>query len=403
MKTRDLIMATSLVASLAAGAGFQLQERSARGLGRAYSGESAIADDASVIASNPAGMLYTPGETSISVGLTGIYPDIDVTGLYTGAGGTVRTTGKDIADEAHIPFLFFSHQLTDDLGIGFGSYTTYGLATNYPGDFAGRAIADKSELKSINFNPAVAYRVLPTLSVGAGFNAVYADGVLNSTLPNSLPLLDLAGSDWGYGYNVGLMYEPREGTRLGLHYRSEVDLTLEGRVVSAAVGIFNGPAILDVTLPDSLEFSIYHELNDRWAIHGDVTWTGWSDFQQIAPVVLGAPAQPPATIENWNDSWRFSLGTTYKASDRLTLRAGAAYDESPVEPLFRTLSIPDNDRLWLSVGGSWHFNPCWSLDLGYTRVFAGRSSINQTNAGGNFRGYAEGDTNLVSLGVSGNF
>ena len=403
MKTRDLIMATSLVASLAAGAGFQLQERSARGLGRAYSGESAIADDASVIASNPAGMLYTPAETSISVGLTGIYPDIDVTGFYTGAGGTVRTTGKDIADEAHIPFLFFSHQLTDDLGIGFGSYTTYGLATNYPGDFAGRAIADKSELKSINFNPAVAYRVLPTLSVGAGFNAVYADGVLNSTLPNSLPLLDLAGSDWGYGYNVGLMYEPREGTRLGLHYRSEVDLTLEGRVVSAAVGIFNGPAILDVTLPDSLEFSIYHELNDRWAIHGDVTWTGWSDFQQIAPVVLGAPAQPPATIENWNDSWRFSLGTTYKASDRLTLRAGAAYDESPVEPLFRTLSIPDNDRLWLSVGGSWHFNPCWSLDLGYTRVFAGRSSINQTNAGGNFRGYAEGDTNLVSLGVSGNF
>lgn len=141
------------------------------------------------------------------------------------------------------------------------------------------------------------------------------------------------------------MFELSESTRFGLHHRSEVDLTLEGRVVSAATPIWNGPGIVDVTLPDSLEFSAYHEINDRWAIHGDVVWTGWSNFQQLQPIVFGAPLQPPATIENWKDIWRFSLGTTWKATDRVTLRARAAYDESPVDSQFLTLRIPDSDRL----------------------------------------------------------
>lgn len=398
------ILATlPLMAGIAHGAGYQLQERSARGLGRAYSGESAIADDASVLASNPAGMILIPGDTSVSVGLTGIYPEIDVAGFYTGAGGTVATVAEDLADEAHVPFLYLTHDLTENLTIGFGSYTTYGLATNYPLAFAGRTMADKSELKTVNFNPAIAWRLHPKVSIGAGFNAVYADGALNATLPNSLPLLDLAGDDWGYGYNLGLMFEVTERTRIGVHYRSEVDLSLEGRITSAVVAPFNGPGIVDVTLPDTFELSLYHEINDRWAIHGDVTWTGWSDFQQLQPIVLGSPVQPAATPENWNDVWRFSLGTTWKASDRLTLRAGVAYDESPVEPQFRTLRIPDTDRVWLSLGASWHFNPCWSLDVGYTHLFTQTSRINETNAGGNFVGIAQGDTDLVSIGVSGNF
>ncbi|GAA5482213.1 OmpP1/FadL family transporter [Haloferula sargassicola] len=402
MNLHRLLVLSPLLATFAHGAGFQLQERSARGLGRAYSGESAIADDASVLASNPAGMIYLPGETSVSVGLTGIYPNVDVGGFYTG-GGTVGTVAENVADDAYVPFLYLSHDLTDDLTIGFGSYTFYGLATNYPLSFAARPMADQSKLKTINFNPAIAWRLHPKVSIGAGFDAVYADGALNATLPNSLPLLDLAGDDWGYGYNVGLMYEITDRTRVGLHYRSEVDLTLEGRIVSAVVPIFNGPGIVDLTLPDTFEFSLYHEFNDRWAIHGDVTWTGWSDFQQLQPIVFGAPAQPAATPENWNDVWRFSLGTTWKATERLTLRAGVAYDESPVEPQFRTLRIPDTDRLWLSVGASWSFNPCWSLDVGYTHLFTQTSYINETNAAGNFFGMARGDTDLVSIGVSGNF
>lgn len=402
---KQAVIATLGLTTLAHGAGYQLQERSTRGLGRAFSGEAAIADDASVMASNPAGMLLVPGDTAISVGLSGIFPDVDVQGVFTptGAPGGIPTTASDVADHAVVPYLYLTHKVNDKVSVGFGSYTTYGLATNYPLTFAARSLADKSELKTVNLNPSIAYRINSQWSIGVGFDALYADGKLTSTFPNSLPILDLAGDDWGFGYNIGVMFELSDSTRFGLHYRSEVDLTLEGRVVSSATPIWNGPGIVDVTLPDSLEFSVYHEINDRWAIHGDIVWTGWSDFQQLQPIVFGAPVQPPATIENWSDVYRFSIGTTWKTTDRLTLRAGVAYDESPVDQQFMTLRIPDSDRLWLSVGMSYQINPCWAIDLAYTHLFTDEVRINETTIAGNFTGIADGSTNLVALGLSGHF
>jgi len=403
--TTSAALAALCLSNLAQGAGYQLQERSTKGLGRAFSGEAAIADDASVLASNPAGMLLVPGDTAVSVGLSGIFPDVDVQGVFTptGAPGGVPTSASGVADDAVVPYFYLTQKLNDKVIVGFGSYTTYGLATNYPLSFAARSLADKSELKTVNLNPSIAYRINSQWSIGVGFNALYGDGKLNSTFPNSLPLLDLAGDDWGFGYNVGVMFELTDSTRFGLHYRSEVDLTLEGRVVSAAAAIWNGPGIVDVTLPDSLELSAYHEINDRWAIHGDAVWTGWSDFQQLQPIVFGAPVQPPATIENWNDVWRFSIGTTWKTTDRLTLRAGVAYDQSPVDQQFLTLRIPDSDRLWLSCGMSYQINPCWSIDLAYTHLFTDAVRINETTGSGNFVGTAEGSTNLIAVGMSGHF
>lgn len=391
--------------TLVHGAGFQLQERSTRGLGRAFSGEAAIADDASVLASNPAGMLLVPGDTAISVGLSGVFPDVDVNGVFTptGAPGGIAASASDVADHAVVPYLYLTHKVNDQISIGFGSYTTFGLATNYPASFAARSLADQSELRTVNLNPSIAYRFNSQWSIGVGFNALYGEGTLNSTFPTGLPILDLAGDDWGFGYNVGVMFELSESTRFGLHYRSEVDLTLEGRVVSSAAAIWNGPGIVDLTLPDSIEFSAYHEINDRWAIHGDVVWTGWSDFQQLQPIVFGAPVQPPATVENWNDVYRFSIGTTWKTTDRLTLRAGIAYDESPVDEQFMTLRIPDSDRLWVSVGMSYEINDCWAIDLAYTHLFTDEVRINETTAAGNFTGTADGSTNLVAVGLSGHF
>lgn len=179
------------------GAGYQLQERSARGLGRAFSGEAAITDDASVLASNPAGMLLVPGDTAISVGLSGIFPDVDVDGVFTpiGAPGGIPTSARGVADDAVVPYLFLTHKINDKVSVGFGSFTTYGLATNYPLTFAARSLADKSELKTVNLNPSIAYRFNSQWSVGFGLNALYGDGKLNSTFPNSLPLLDLAGDN----------------------------------------------------------------------------------------------------------------------------------------------------------------------------------------------------------------
>jgi long-chain fatty acid transport protein len=391
----------------AAGSGFQLQERSAAGLGRAFSGEAAIGDDASVIASNPAAMTLLAEEWSFALGASAIFPEVEVDGRYSPPapappGTVLPAPAGNVADDAFIPYFHAAKRVHERLGLGFSAFTIYGLNSNYPTSFPARAVADSSEVMSLNLNPSLAWRIDDRWSVGLGFNALYADGKLTSTAPSTLPLLDLAGDDWGYGFNAGLLFEAGPGTRFGLHYRSAIELEIEGRAVSVFPA-FNGAASLAVELPDSLEFSAVHDLGDG-SIHGDVMWTGWSVFQELAPRIGGAPAQPPATAHRWQDSWRFALGATWRATETWTFRAGIAYDRSPAPAANLTLRIPDADRFWLSAGLSWEFSPGMTLDFGYAHIFADDIPITDGNAAsGVFRGSASGGADVVSLGIATTF
>nr|WP_193210749.1 outer membrane protein transport protein [Luteolibacter marinus] len=405
---KNLLAACSLaLMGSTSGAGFQLHERSASGLGRAFSGEAAIADDASVLASNPAAMLLLEDEWSFAIGASAIFAEVEVNGTYAPPapappGTVVPSPAGNIASDAYIPHTYLAWRITDRLSIGFGAYTTFGLKTNYPTFFAARSVADFGELVSFNLNPSLAWRINEQWSVGGGFDALYAKGKITSTLPSTLPTLDIAGDDWGYGFNAGILFEPADGTRFGLHYRSAIDLGLKGRAVSV-LAPFNGPVSLDVELPDSVEFSAVRDLGD-WSIHGDVMWTHWSTFQQLAPQVAGAAVQPPVTQENWKDSWRFALGTTWRASETWTFRAGASYDRSPVPAGTVTLRIPDADRFWLTAGFSWEFHPCWMLNAAYCHVFADDVNIRDGSAAtGVFTGRATGSADIVSIGISTTF
>jgi long-chain fatty acid transport protein len=389
------------------GAGFQLHERSAAGLGRAFSGEAAMADDATVIASNPAGMALLEDEWSFAIGTSGIFPEVEVSGIYAPPapappGTVIPANAGNVSDNAYLPYLYVARRINGQLSFGFGAYTTFGLKSDYPLAFPARTVADFSELVSINLNPSLAWRINDQWSVGAGYDALYGDGTLISSMPSTLPALDLAGDDWGHGYNLGVLFEATESTRFGLHYRSKVDLDLEGRAVSV-IPAFNGPATLSVELPATVEFSAVHDFTD-WSIHGDVMWTDWSAFQELAPHIIGAPAQPPATQENWKDSWRFAVGTTWRVTETWTFRAGVAYDRAPVGEANLTLRIPDADRIWLSAGFSWEFTPCWTLDFGYTHIFADDVFISDGSAGtGTFQGMATGSGDIVSIGISAGF
>jgi len=407
MNSRLLTLFLGSFSLTAHGAGFQLQERSASGLGRAFSGEAAMADDASVLASNPAAMLLLTDEWSFALGGSAIFPEVEVRGTYTPpapAPPETRLTadGGNVADDAFEPYFHTVKQVNDRLAIGFGSYTTFGLNSNYPTTFPSRAVADSSEVLTLNLNPSLAWRIDDRWSLGLGFDALYAKGKLTTTAPSTAPLLDLAGDDWGYGFNAGLLLEVSPSTRFGLHYRSSIDLEIEGRAVSLAPA-FNGPATLRVELPDSVEFSAVHDFRD-WSVHGDVMWTNWSVFQQLAPRIVAAPVQPPVSPQNWKDSLRFALGTTWRASETWTFRAGVAYDLSPVPEANLTLRIPDADRFWLAAGFSWEFRPCWTLDFGYAHIFADDVAITDGNAAtGVFRGTAGGGADVVSLGISTSF
>jgi len=409
MKCQHLLpLALLLTAShRSAAAGYQLFERSAAGLGRAFSAEAAMGDDATVMASNPAGMSLLEDEWSFAIGASAIFPEVEVTGLYTPpgapAGTVVPAPAGNVASDAYLPFAYVAKRINEQFVVGFGAFSGFGLKTNYPVGFPARAVADFSELVTINLNPSLAWEINRQWSMGVGFDALYADGKLTSTAPSTLPLIDLAGDDWGYGFNVGVLFSPTDSTRFGLHYRSSIDLDLEGRTVSL-VPAFNGPTTLPVELPDSVEFSAVHDFDDCWSIHGDVMWTNWSKFQELAPFVAGAPVQPPVTPENWDDSWRFALGTTWRATGTWTFRAGVAYDRTPIPEENLTLRIPDADRFWLTAGFTWEFAPCWNLDFGYAHIFADDVFISEGSAAtGFFNGQATGSADVVSLGLSTEF
>ena len=367
-----------------------------------------MGDDASVIASNPAAMVLLEDEWSMSSGVSAIFPEVEVFGTFdppapAPPGFKMPAIGGNVANDAAIPYFYIAKRLNEHLVLGFGSYTTVGLETNYPVGFAASSLGDFSQLVSFNLNPSLAWQVSEAWSIGVGFDALYADGTLSSSLGGVTPLLDLAGDDWGYGFNAGVLFKPGANTRLGLHYRSAIDLELEGRAISSVVPFFNGPAVLATELPDTVEFSAVHDMG-AWSLHGDVMWTNWSKFQQLAPVIIGSPVQPPPTREDWKDSWRFALGTTWRATETWTFRAGVAYDNTPVPEGNRTLRIPDADRLWVTAGFSWDFLPCWTLDVGYAHIFAEDALIIEGSATqGRFTGRATGGGDVVSVGLSARF
>ena len=424
------------------GAGFQLQERSASGLGRAFSGEASIADDASIVASNPAAMLLLGGDWNFSAGATFINPGADATLFPTLTGGNdgPELTDDDVADSAYVPYFYGTKKINDRFALGLGVFSGFGLRTNYDNSTAALVGTDFSEVITVNFNPSIAYRITDKLTLGAGFDVTYAQGEISSRAPGGggAGLFGLRGNEIAFGYNVGLLYEFSERTRIGLHYRSSIDLELEGSAeispafndlilggVNAQRGALGAPLLpdgtvdvdgrgdgsLDIELPATIELSIYHELSDKWAIHGDILWTGWSSFDNLEPrtgVVDGNTgiAVDPflATAQNWNDTFRYSLGATYQPNESWTFRTGVAYDESPIDDEFRTLRIPDGDRFWLSLGASYAINENVKVDVGYSYII-----VQDVGLGENDNGLidtdssGEGDVHQFALGFSSSF
>ena len=402
-----LILMTTPILSL--GAGFQLQERSSSGLGRAFSGEAAIAEDASAIATNASSMLLLDG-TQFSSGFSYVAPNIEVTGTFNGS------KGKDVgpAQSALIPYAHISHRINQDLAIGFSLHSRFGLSTDYSDSFSATSLANKSEITTYYLSPKLAYQINQCWSVGAGFDAVYVESNLTNSIPDSSPnlggatILDVEGDDWAFGFNLGTMLQINEKTRFGLAYYSKVDFDLEGQVKTDTgfPGVLPSRSTTSASaassLPQSIELSGYHELNEQWNLHASFTWTDWSTFDELH--IKTANGDLPATPENWKDVYRIAAGVTYKHHEKWTFRTGIAFDESPVSSAkFRTLRIPDSDRIWLSAGTTYKINERYSVDFGYTHVFAKTVDLAESATAGSFNGSSGGNVNIVGLSFNGSF
>ena len=378
IKQAALLLTTGLLgfSGSASSAGFSLIEESASGLGNAFAGGAASAEDASTVFFNPAGMTRLSG-TQLSVVMHAIKPTVRFSNA--GSAGT-GVNGGDAGSWALVPNFYVVTELSPTLRAGLGISSPFGLKTDYDANWIGRFQAIKSDMKTININPALAYKINDQLSVGAGLNAQYISAELTNAvrLPgNAEGFAQVKGDDWSFGYNLGVLYEVNPSTRFGLAYRSDVRHKLEGDVTFSGPFVFaqNGPINAEITLPETVSLSAFRQINPQWAVMSDVTWTRWSRFQELR-ILRSTGALVSLTPENWEDTYRFAIGASYQQSDKLKLRGGVAYDQAPVTDSNRTARIPDADRTWLSVGASYQFTATSSIDVGYAHVFVANAAIN---------------------------
>jgi long-chain fatty acid transport protein len=381
-----LLLAFSGVASAAA---FQLWEQNASGLGNAYAGSAAVADNASTIFFNPAGMTQTPG-LQLSAGAVGVGAYYE----FRNSGST--TTGGDGGNAggwAAVPNGYFSAQVTNDLFLGFGVSVPFGLATEYnDSSWIGRNQSLKSEIKTVNYNPSVAYRVNDKVSLGFGINYQ----TINAEMTNMTPagLYRVKGDDSTWGWNAGALFTLSPAMRVGVSYRSTMDYTLEG---TRSVGGVSRAATADVKLPDTFILSVWQQVSDRWEAMGDLSYTNWSTLDK-----MNIRSSAGTDVENfgYKDSWRFAWGAAYKATDAVKLKFGIAYDRTPVASSDRSARVPDNDRVWFSLGGQWNAGKFGKFDLGYSYLYVKDTSINQSKLGTTLRGQYDDSAHLIGVQYS---
>jgi long-chain fatty acid transport protein len=386
---------------------------------------------------NSAAAAAAPGiNVSTNAALVVPHREIEAKGgafLLTPTIGLEADSGE-IGDPTFVPATYANYQLNERLFLGVGLNSGFGFTTKPDNtDWAGSPIGITSKIFSVNLNPNLAYKLTDTLTVGAGLQVQYVDvrlrsGTDNNILPppNALEGRETEGDDWGVGATAGVIWKPMTGTSLGVGFRSAIDVELEGTCDgvgatnvsltggTAPAGCVTGgePVTAEFTLPELVSVGLSHQLTDRIRVLGTIEWTNWSRLG--TPQVLDTNGNSVDELElEYQDGWFYSVGAEYAYSPDLILRAGVAYEESPITDDTRNVFLPDDERIWLSVGATTKLSERTKVDIGYSHLFIEDSPICQPQPGCNpngtgadtpsFVGEATGDIDIVTLGITHNF
>ncbi|EKO3977019.1 outer membrane protein transport protein [Vibrio fluvialis] len=408
------------VSNLTQAAGFQLAEYSATGLGRAYAGEAAIADNAGSQWRNPAMLTYLKG-TQISAGALYVNPNVDVEGDVSFYGSTSSTSSSDYANDAVIPNFYISHQVNEKWALGLAFGTNYGMETELDSGFAASHFGDEAMVTTMEANANIAYQLTETVSIGGGIRYVMGEGHFGAKSPTQTEALSLTkgttlkymeGDDTSWGWQAGAAWQMTPNNRVGFAYKSEVDLKLSGSAnmyVQSYGKVLSDTGYMMLTLPATAELSTYHQLTDQFALHTSINWTDWSSFEKLQ-AELDTMGTVMVKEENWKDNYRFAVGATYQVDPKLALRSGVAYDTAAVSTKNRTITIPETDRIWLSVGAGYDVTEQLTLDAAFTYIFAKDADILESRGydsdnsaekvGGQFDGQMTGNVWIVGVQAS---
>lgn len=392
-------------------AGFALKEQSAAYLGTAFAGTASAAIDANTSYYNPAGLVLLPNSQATISG-TYLAGNIKLYNAFArnNAGQIVTnssTTARPSSNE-FVPGLAFAYRCNPRLTFGLSVGSPFGLNTKYSTEDIARYMATESKLITVDISPTVAYRINRCWSLGIGFDAMHVRIKSDSAYNNggAEGFAKNKGDDWVYGYHLGLMYCPIEGVQMGLAYFSRftprLSGTFEGRATLAPV-----PTTLtsQIKMPDRVVYGVTYKYSDTWTGMGEVEWAHWSRLKGfIINYNTGGSSEEVLFYKN---SWRFAFGVDYKCMQRLNLKGGFSFEQSPINNIYRTARLPDSDRYWFTLGATYKFTRCLTFDAGYAYVLFKKATINQRGFGTDtskfLSGYYRSSTNIVGVQLTWNF
>lgn len=379
--------------------GLWMYERGTPEVGTANAGVAARAEDASIAASNPAGMARLEKAEVMAT----IQPVITDMQFRPGPGTTTTGPAGDGGLVLPTGGLFYVQPLGKDwrVGLSLGSYM--GLGVKYEDDWVGRYYVQESALITLNVMPSVSYRVTDWLSIGAGVTLQYAylksQVAVNNSVFGSDGQMEYTDDSVGFGGGGGILMEPWKGTRFGLTYMSPVKHEFKDTpTFTNLLGPLNstlparvGEVEIKLTIPQQVMFSVFHEITPKWAVMGNLGWQNWTQFGYTGISVSDNAGATVSTTKNgqYDDTFHVAVGTHYRFHPQWRVTAGFAYDSSPVGDADRAVALPLDRAFRYSGGLIYEPNDRFTIGLAYTFIDAGSAGVNETR--GPLSGTVQGD------------
>lgn len=402
--TGAILLAGAAAIQTARAGGIELYEIATPDTGLASAGYAARANDASTLFKNPAGMSRLDG-AQLQAGAQALYGSVS----FSPDGNTPPRLGTDSGGNAIgcMPgaSLFVVAPLGDKFRVGLGTFSYFGLASDYGDNWVGRYYVEKSALLGVSLMPALSFKATDWLSLGAGLNAMYGylnnDVAINRGRFEVLPVPDaqmnLKDHAWGFGGNAGVLIKAGENTRFGVTYLSPVKLDFQATPSFSGLGpvlgaLLANPRQLDlgVKVPQSVMASVYHALDDKWAVMADFGWQNWSQFGNVE---VGVESGGVTTLKlPYRDTWHGAIGAQDRASEKWLFSAGAGYDSSAVDDQNRTVTLPMGQAYRFGLGAQYQLSQAVNIGLAETFMWAGDMPV-----------VNQGDPNSVRGRVSGSY
>jgi long-chain fatty acid transport protein len=382
--------AIALTASSAMAGGFSSRQQSVTGQGFSYAGAGTSVFGIGSMFWNPANITNFEGRRS-EWNFTLVAPDTSVTtsSLVSASGKTnflavgVPGIGSGNINQGTLTTASYnSYQLNNMVWLGLQTGTPFGSRTKTENGFAGSMFGSSTVIRAVAITPTIGIKLNDWFSFGFGVTVQQLNGTLSSRSPSALipiPGARLKGDAYGVGWTAGATIKPMIGTEISLGYRSSIRHSLEGELdTTFQNGVFRSSNLIkaNMNLPDIATLGISQRITDRWTATGTLQWTNWSRLKTI-PIVdrtTGLPLQ--GSSFRYKDEWFVALGAQYQLNDAWKLRAGVAFEKSPIDDENRAVRVLDSDRIWLSLGAGYKWSEKLEMDFSYSHIFLKNGQVN---------------------------